>query len=146
MPYIIILYNTKTGNTELMAKAFEEGAKSVQGIDVTLAYHVKPEELQNADALIIGAPTYNHRMTLDIQTLLEKAAQKNLTLKDKTAAAFGSYGWSGEAPRQILEILQNKFQMKIIEPPILAKYRPDEKTLKNCQVISKQIAESLLGI
>ncbi|UCB60715.1 MAG: hypothetical protein JSW72_01235, partial [Candidatus Bathyarchaeota archaeon] len=61
-------------------------------------------------------------------------------------AAFGSYGWSGEAPRQILEILQNKFQMKIIEPPILAKYRPDEKILKNCQVISKQIAESLLGI
>lgn len=63
MPTLLILYNTKTGNTELMADAVEEGAKKVQSVEVTLRYHVTPEELQSADAIIIGTPTYNHSMT-----------------------------------------------------------------------------------
>jgi len=144
MPSILIVYNTKTGNTELMAKAVEEGAKTIQGVEVILTYHANPKDLQNADAIIVGAPTYNHQMTLDIQNLLEKAAQNNVTLKDKIAAAFGSYGWSGEAPKRVLEVLQNKFQMKIIEPPVLAKYRPDEETLKKCKTTGKKVAERLL--
>lgn len=109
MPALLIVYNTKTGNTELMAKAVEEGAKTVQGVKVSTTYHATPQELQNTDAIIIGAPTYNHHMTLDIQSLLEEAAKNNITLKGKTAAAFGSYGWSGEAQKQVLEILRNKF-------------------------------------
>ena len=101
MPNLLILYNTKTGNTEKMAQAVEQGARAIQGLQVTLAYHADPEDLKKADAIIIGIPTYNHQTTLDIQTLLEKAA-----------AVFGSYGWSGEALKQILEILRNKFQNK----------------------------------
>jgi len=127
-----------------MAKAVEEGAKTVQGVEVILADHANLKELQNADAIIVGAPIYNHQMTLDIQNILEKAAQNNITLKDKTVAAFGSYGWSGEAPKQVLEVLQNKFQMKIIEPPILAKYRPNEKTLKQCKAMGKKVSKTLL--
>lgn len=144
MPSVLILYNTKTGNTELMAKAVEEGAKTIQGVKVILTYHANPKDLQNADAIIVGTPTYNHQITLDIQNLLEKAAQNNVTLKDKIAAAFGSYGWSGEAPKRVLEVLQNKFQMKTIEPPVLAKYRPDEETLKKCETMGKKVAKTLL--
>jgi len=127
-----------------MAKAIEEGAKTVQNVEVILTYHASPQNLQATDALIIGAPTYNHHMTLDIQNLLEKAAKDNITLKNKTAAAFGSYGWSGEAPKQMLEILRNKFQMKTIETPILANYKPDEKTLKQCRELRKKVAEAIL--
>ena len=146
MQTLLILYNTRTGNTELMAKAVEDGAKTVQGVEVTLTYHAHPEELQNADAVIIGAPTYNHHMTIDIQDLLEKTAQENITPKGKIAAVFGSYGWSGEAPQQVLEVLQNKFQMKIMAPPILANYRPDEKALKTCRELGKKVAETLLKV
>lgn len=143
MSTLLIVYNTKTGNTELMARAIEGGAKTVQGVQVILTYHAKPRELQNADAVIIGVPTYNHRMTLDIQNMLEKTAQNKIKLKGKLAAAFGSYGWSGEAPQQALEILRNKFQMKTIYPPILANYEPDEKTLKECRELGKKVAETL---
>ncbi len=146
MRTLLILYNTRTGNTELMAKAIEDGAKKVKGVEVALAYHTRPEELQKADAVIIGTPTYNHHMTMDIQDLLEKTAQENITLQGKIAAVFGSYGWSGEAPQQVLEVLQNKFQMKIIAPPILANYRPDEKTLNTCIELGKKVAETLLEV
>ena len=141
---LLILYNTKTGNTELMANAVEEGAKKVQSVEVTLKYHATPEELQNADAIIIGTPTYNHSMTLDIQTLLERAAQQNVDLKGKIAAAFGSYGWSGEAPLQLLEILRNKFGMNTIEQPILANYKPDVKVLEKCKELGKKVANRLI--
>lgn len=144
MPRLLIVYNTKTGNTELMARAVEEGAKTVEDVEVVLTYHAKPEELEKADAVIIGVPTYNGHMTLDIQNLLEKAAKNNIMLRGKIAAAFGSYGWSGEAPRQVLEILENKFQMNVAAPPVLGNYKPDDKVLEACRELGKKVAGALL--
>ena len=144
MPTLLIVYNTKTGNTELMAKAVEKGARTVMGVDVIATYHANLQQLKDADGVIIGAPTYNHHMTFDIQQLLEKASKDESSLKGKIGATFGSFGWSGEAPNQVLEVLKNRFQMKIIESPIRAKYKPDEKTLKACIELGKQVAEALL--
>ena len=83
MPTLLIIYNTKTGNTEEMAKAIEESARTVKNVEVILTYHANPQDLQAAEAIMIGTPTYNHNMTLDIQNLLEKTAQKNISLENK---------------------------------------------------------------
>jgi len=115
MPKILILYYSRTGNTEKMAKAIAEGAKTVQGVEVELNYYVTPEGLSDFDAVIAGTPTYHHDMPLSVKNLFEEAAVKNINLKGKIGAAFGSYGWSGEAPRLVLEILKNKFEMQVIE-------------------------------
>ncbi len=141
MPTLLIIYNTKTGNTEIMAQAVEEGAKAVPEVAVTLKYHATPNELEGADAIIIGCPTYNHQMTIDIQQLLERASESNVILKGKLAAAFGSFGWSGEAPGQVLEVLRNRFGMKVIEPPIRAKYKPDTRALEECKKLGREVAE-----
>ena len=127
-----------------MAKAVEAGAKTVQSVDVALAYHAKPQDVQDYDGIIFGVPTYNHRMTMDIQIFLEKLAQSNIALKGKIAAAFGSYGWSGEAPNQVLEVLKNKFQMRTFKAPVLANYKPDDKTLEKCRELGRKVAEALL--
>ena len=63
-------------------------------------------------------------------------------MKGQVGATFGSYGWSGEAPKQILEIMKNKFEMKVVEPPLLAKYSPDEKMLGACKDLGKRISEN----
>lgn len=97
MPRILILYYSRTGNTEKMARAVEEGAKSVAGVDVEMSYYAQPEELAKADAIIFGVPTYFHDITLDMKKSLEQVAAKGINLKGKVGAAFGSYGWS-EAP------------------------------------------------
>ena len=47
-------------------------------------------------------------MPIDFKNLFEEAAAKGINLKGKIGAAFGSYGWSGEAPQQVLDILQDK--------------------------------------
>jgi flavorubredoxin len=141
---LLILYYSQTGNTEKMARAIEEGAKSVAGVNVELKYFARPEDLTEADAIILGMPTYHHDISIDMKRLLEELAIKRINLKGKVGAAFGSYGWSGEAPRMLLEVMKNKFEMETIEPPLLARYTPDEKGLEECRKLGKTVAERIV--
>ena len=127
-----------------MAKAVAEGAINAN-IQVELNYHVEPQELVAYDAIIIGSPTYHHEMPMDFKNLFEEAAVQGVSLKGKIGAAFGSYGWSGEAPKLILEIMKNKFEMQVDEPPLLANYAPNEKMLGACKDLGKRIAEKLMS-
>lgn len=138
---LFVLYYSQTGNTERMARAVEEGAKSVAGVNVEVKYFARPEELAEADGIILGMPTYHHDMGIDMKRLLEEVAVKGINLKGKVGAAFGSYGWSGEAPRMLLEVMKNKFEMITIEPPLIIKYSPGEKGLEECRKLGKTVAE-----
>ena len=141
---LLILYYSQTGNTEKMARAVAEGAKSVAGVNVELKYFARPEDLAEADAIILGMPTYHHDMGVDMKRLLEEVAVKGISLKGKVGAAFGSYGWSGEAPRMLLEVMKNKFEMETIEPGLLVRYSPDEKGLEECRKLGKTVAERIV--
>ena len=143
MNKILIFYYSRTGNTEKMAKAVEEGVRMVNGVEVDLTYNVTLEDLVEYDAIVVGAPTYHHDMTVGIKKLFEDAALKNINLKDKVGTAFGSYGWSGEAPKLILEIMKNKFKMNIVEGPLHIKYVPDSTGLAKCREFGKGIAEKI---
>lgn len=127
-----------------MAQTVSEGAKTVQGVEVELSYYVPAESLGGFDAIITGAPTYHHDMPLDMKSLFEEAAVKNVVLKGKLGAAFGSYGWSGEAPKMVIEIMKNKFEMNVSEPPLLTKYTQDQLALQKCRELGKGIAEKLM--
>jgi len=141
---LLILYYSQTGNTEKMARAVEEGAKSVAGVNVELKYFARPEDLAEANGIILGMPTYHHNMSGDIKRFLEEVAVKGINLKGKVGAAFGSYGWSGEAPRMLLEVMKNKFEMETIESPLLIKYNPDEKGLEECRKLGKTVADRIV--
>ena len=141
---ILVLYYSRTGNTEKMATAVAKGAQINDKVEVELNFHIDPQELSNFDAIIVGAPTYHHDMPIDFKKLFEEAAKQGISLKGKKGAAFGSYGWSGEAPKLILEIMKNKFEMQV-EPPLLANYVPDEKTLKACRELGKKVSENLMN-
>jgi flavodoxin I len=142
MPKVLVIYYSRSGNTEKMAKAVAEGAKSIQSVTVDLSYHIEAEELASYDAILVGTPTYRAQIPIDFKNLFEEAAIKRTNLKDKIGSAFGSYGWSGEAPQAICEILK-KFEMQVIEPPIRAKYKPDQQTLDACIDLGKRVAKQL---
>jgi flavodoxin I len=144
LPKILVLYYSRSGNTEKMAQAVAEGAKNAGNPDVELSYHVDAEDLSGFDAILVGTPTYNHEIPIDMERLFEDAAAKGISLKGKVGAAFGSYGWSGEAPKFLLEIMKNKFEMQVTEPPLLAKYVPDEKMLSACRDLGKRVSETLM--
>jgi flavorubredoxin len=143
MKEILILYYSRTGNTEKMARAVADGAQINDKIRVELNFHIEPEELSRFDVIVIGVPTYHHEMPIDFKKLFEEVAVKGLSLKGKVGYTFGSYGWSGEAPGLVLEIMKNRFEMQVVEPPLLVKYIPDEKMLGACKDLGKRISEKL---
>jgi flavorubredoxin len=106
---------------------------------------VDAESLGSYDAILVGSPTYHHDVPIDFKNLFEEAAVKGISLKGKIGAAFGSYGWSGEAPKLIVEIMKYKFEMQIIDAPLLAKYVPDQNMLNACRNLGVKVSESLMN-
>ncbi len=145
MKKVLVLYYSRTGNTERMANAVAEGAQRNGAVEVELNYHVDAENLSSYDAILVGAPTYHHDMPVDFKNLFEQAAVAGTSLKGKMGAAFGSYGWSGEAPKLILEIMKYKFEMQVVEQPLLAKYLPDSTILNACKDLGKRVSERLMN-
>jgi flavorubredoxin len=127
-----------------MAAAVAEGARSTGKSNVELSYHVEAEVLAKFDAIILGSPTYHHDIPIDMKKLFETSTIKGVNLKGKIGAAFGSFGWSGEAPKLLLEIMKNKFEMNIIASPLLAKYTPDGTMIDKCRNLGQIVAETLI--
>jgi flavorubredoxin len=69
---------------------------------------------------------------------------KGLKPKNKLAAAFGSYGWSGEAVRMITEELQT-MKFDVVAPGLRIQYVPDTEGLAACEDFGRQIAEAMKG-
>jgi len=98
---LIVFYMSAYGSTARMAEAVCAGAESVDGIRVSL-YDLEGGEtepfvdlIEQADALAFGSPTVNGDAVKPIWDLLSSLAV--VDLRGKIGAAFGSYGWSGEA-------------------------------------------------
>ncbi len=144
MPRILVFYYSRTGRTEKMANAVVEGARASGIVDVDLEYNIQPEDLAEFDAILVGAPTYHHEMPMGIKRLFEDASEKRVNLKNKIGAAFGSYGWSGEAPKLVLEVMKYKFEMQVPETLLLARDEPNAAALKACQDLGKRISEMLI--
>ena len=73
MPSILIVYDSKTGNTEKAAKLVAEGVKEIEGIECILKKvdDVSLDDLLRSDGIIIGSPTYYGLMSSKIKNLLE---------------------------------------------------------------------------
>ena len=144
MSRILVLYYSRSGNTEKMATAVAEGAKNAGNAEVELSYHVDADDLSNFDAIILGAPTYHHDMPMDMKRLFEDAAAKGMNLKGKVGAAFGSYGWSGEAPKAIARRLAD-LKMRVIGEPATAQLVPTEADRQAARELGANLAQAMLS-
>ncbi|VVB85843.1 Type A flavoprotein FprA [uncultured archaeon] len=141
MAKLAIIYGTGFGNTGIMAKAIEEGAKSA-GADVVIKKvdQASPADAENADAVAIGLATYKGAGMPTVIKFVENLAK--ISLKGKVGTAFGSYGWSGEGPIVITKMLKG-YGMKVLEPPLRIKRIPEEEGIEECKRLGKQIAEMI---
>ena len=142
MSKVLITYFTRTGNTEMMAKAIAEGVRVNAHVELRRLFEC-PKNVESFDAILIGSPNYYHTLTHNLQEFLEELAFRKVNLKGKIGAAFGSYGWSDEVPNMILEIMKNRFEMDVVEPALLIKYTPDEKGLDDCKNFGINIAKKI---
>ncbi|MBD3426249.1 MAG: flavodoxin family protein [Candidatus Omnitrophica bacterium] len=92
MKKIAVVYYSKTGNTESMAKLVEEGAKMEQDVQVVLKKieDFPAKEALDYDALIIGSPTYYGLMAYQVKKFLDDSVAFHGKLSGKVGAAFTS--------------------------------------------------------
>jgi NAD(P)H dehydrogenase (quinone) len=109
MAKIMIIYDSKTGNTENMALEVARGAEQVSGVEVTVkkAEQAKLEDLLAADGIIMGSPTYYGGMSAKLKTLFDSSVKIHGKLTGKVGAAFTSSGsTSTGSETTLLSILQ----------------------------------------
>jgi len=124
---ILIAYVSAYGYTKEMAGYIAEGIKSVSdfNVDISDIEHILPgnleEKIVRSDAIFIGSPTINQNTVMPVYKLF--ALINPIRDRGKLAAAFGSYGWSGEA----VDIIQNhlkQLKLNVIEGGVKAKFYP----------------------
>ena len=142
----LVIYDTMWHSTEKMAFEIADGIRST-GVEVkvmALDGHSRSDvaaEMLDIGALVVGSPTINNGLfprTADVLTYLKGLRPKNLI-----GAAFGSFGWSGEAVAQINDYLK-AMNVELVSDGLKIKYIPAEAELVQAWDFGKQIGEKLL--
>jgi flavodoxin short chain len=141
MPKVVVVYLSTSGNTKAMAEAIVEGAISRNVDASSMNFHeAKIEDIKAADAIAIGSSTFHYKILPPMEKFIESLSKLNA--KGKVGAAFGSYGWSGEAPGLIAEKMR-EIGMKVIDPVLRVQYAPAEKDLEECKRLGKDLANKV---
>lgn len=144
---VLIIYDTQTGNTGRMAEAVFEGASSVAGVKAVkhrLGEKFSMHELADASAIVVGSPTHYASVTSEMRHFLEAVDEmrkaKQIDLKEKIGAGFGSYGWSGEALERITGAL-SILGLDVTAKTLRVVEDPGPKDLDACRQLGKEVAE-----
>jgi flavorubredoxin len=142
---VVVIFDSMWESTAKMARAITSGVES-EDVNVRLMNTRKWHrsdiitEILDAGAIAVGSPTLNNNIfpvIADVMTYI-----KGLRPQNKIAAAFGSYGWSGEA----VKILNKDFEemkLTIIDPGVKIQYVPDEADLERCFELGVKLAKTL---
>jgi NADH oxidase (H2O-forming) len=144
---ILITYVSAYGYTREMAKIIAGGAASVDGVE-TVVMDIETADIGDidskltiADGIIVGSPTINQNTLLPVYKMA--AMISPLRDKGKLAGSFGSYGWSGEAPKIIGELLK-LLKLKVFEEPAAFKFVPESEKETALTEYGRRFAQELV--
>lgn len=145
---LVVFYLSAYGNTRQMAEAIAAGAEQIGGVRVSL-YDLEGNDgdqfvdlVEEADGLAIGSPTINADAVKPVWDLLSSLTTVNV--KGKLGAAFGSYGWSGEAVRLIEDRLRG-LKLRVPVEGLRIKLVPTADELEQSRELGRELARHLTG-
>ena len=143
MAKALVVCATRTGETRKIGELVAEGLR-FSGVDANVkdVKDIKKEaDLEGYDALILGSATYHGDMMQGMKTLLFLAEKAGL--EAKVGAAFGAFGWSGEAPDRIFNTMKNIFKMDMVNDPLRLKSSALGGGVKMAQDYGREIAKKI---
>lgn len=139
---VAVIYDTMWNGTRRMAEAIAQGlAQADSSLDVGLFNAAKVDkndiitEVFRSKAVLVGSPTINKGYLSSLGGLLEM--MRGLGFKKKKAAAFGSYGWSGESVKLLTAHLKD-CGFEVPSDGIRAMWNPDADALEQCRAFGRQ--------
>jgi flavorubredoxin len=141
----VVVYDTMWHSTEAMADEIAAGI-ATEGVSVR-PIHIRSShrseimtEVLDAAAVVVGSPTLNNQLFPTVSDFL--VYMKGLKPLNKIGAAFGSYGWSGEAVNLINKELE-AMKFDVIDPGIKIQYVPEKKGLEACFELGKKVGQAI---
>jgi flavorubredoxin len=139
----LVVYSTRTGETKSIAELIAEGIR-IQGGDadvVNVTAIKKEDDLQGYDGYAFGSPTYHGDMMQSMKTMLFLAEKAGL--EGKVGAAYGAFGWSGEAPGRIYDTMKNIFKMNMVSGPLRLRSSSLGGGVQMAQEYGKEIGKNI---
>lgn len=141
---VVIAYVSAYGYTGQMANEIAEGIRE-NGAEVHL-YDLTTDDcaalsadLLHADGILLGSPTILGDALKPIYDL--STTMTPITHGGKQAAAFGSYGWSGEAVPNLTQRL-SQLRMKVTDG-LRLRFKPSDDELAQCRAFGAEFAKKL---
>lgn len=142
---ITIIYDTMWNATRKMAETIADGIRSAnREVTVKLFNSSKTDktdiitEVFRSRAVVMGSPTVNNGYLYSIAGIMELIHGSKF--KNKKAASFGSYGWSGEAVKLINEELK-KAGFDVVDDGFRTVWVPDDDVTEKLRIYGKELAE-----
>lgn len=144
---ITILYDTMWESTRVMAEQIAAGIRDEDPAVTVKLYNLAKSdkndvmtEVFRSKAILMGSPTVNNGILVAVAGLIEEI--KGLKFKNKKAAAFGSYGWSGEAVKIISERLDAS-GFDVVDEGLRLTWAPDEESRSSCREYGRGFVRKL---
>jgi NADH oxidase (H2O-forming) len=144
---VFIAYVSAYHNTGIIAEKIAEGVRLAGNIDVDLCDIEKMDiatiekKLTQASALIVGCPTFSQNVLLPVYQLF--AVINPIRDRNKLAAAFGSYGWSGEGAKIMTSAMAN-LKLRVIDEGLMVKFTPHNAVIAKCIDYGKKFGMKML--
>ncbi|MDD5307732.1 MAG: flavodoxin domain-containing protein [Deltaproteobacteria bacterium] len=141
----VVLYDTMWEATRRMAEAVGDGLAAA-GVPFKLFHMGVADrndvivEVFKAGAILLGSSTVNNGILPTFMPILEEI--RGLKFKNKIGAAFGSYGWSGEAVGQLEEHLKSS-KIELVAEGVKAKWQPTPDDLAGCAALGRAVGVRL---
>jgi flavorubredoxin len=144
---VFVGYVSAYNNTRIMAEKIAEGITESGELetDVCDLENMNPgfieQKLIESSALILGSPTFSQNILLPVYQVF--AMINPIRDKGKPAAAFGSYGWSGEAAKIINSNLAN-LKLKVVSEGLMIRFCPHNEVLEKCIEFGRSFRRKML--
>ena len=150
---VLVAYDSKYGNTKLVAENILNGIREVEGIEATIGYvkEVDAEKVADYDVIFLGAPNHMGRPSRAIKKFVDNLA--GFELKAKYVAVFGTYAGRirplDRAVKKMEKIVEKKLpNAKLISPSLSVRVNGVtgpivDGELHKCVAFGKKIANQL---
>lgn len=149
---ILVLYYSRTGNVETLAKAVADGVKNVEGVTVEMKRvdYATVEDLISCDGVAVGSPNYFGYMAGLMKDFFDKAWSVRDKIAGKPFVAFTCGGGSWTSALQSIEHVLNAFKMKKVAEGIVWGLRdqgpPAGKDLSELKKLGEILAREVIRI
>ena len=144
---VFLGYVSAYRNTGIIAGMIADGIKMAGDIEVDLCDIESMElgqieqKLIQASAIVLGCPTFSQNILLPIYQVF--ALINPIRDRNKLAAAFGSYGWSGEGAKIMTSAMSN-LKLKVIDEGLMVKFTPHNDVKDKCIAYGMNFGQKLL--